>query len=157
MVDIYSKEKRSEIMKAIKGKNTKPEIKLRKITSGVCYPLGMRYRLNHRATFGCPDIVFPAAKLAIFVDGSFWHGGKKAKMDRLSEWWRAKIERNMARDVLVNKTLRDRKWKVMRFWEEEVMRDPKSVERSILKELTKSRKNGKKDAGKAHKDARGGH
>ena len=145
VADIYSKEKRSEIMKAIRGKDTKPEVRMRKLVSKLTHPLGIRYRLNNRSVFGCPDLTFASRKVAVFVDGDFWHGGHKAKLDRLSPFWRAKILRNMQRDRDVNERLTAEGWKVIRVWEHEVMKCPEAAVRSILQAVTKSDKNVKKN------------
>lgn len=119
MADIFSKEKRSEIMSRIRGKNTKVEVLFRKALSAEVYPKGYRYRLHYRKVPGSPDIVFVRQKIAIFVDGDFWHGrgyGKTWKKPR-KKFWRDKIERNIRRDRRVNRQLRKLGWKVFRIWE----------------------------------------
>jgi DNA mismatch endonuclease, patch repair protein len=116
------------IMSSIRSKNTCPEIKLGK----AMFKIGLRYRKHPKNVFGHPDFIFTRAKLAIFVDGDFWHGnnwkirGMKSIEDELSsygEFWRSKIIRNMKRDALVNERLTAEGWIVMRFFESEIKID----------------------------------
>lgn len=119
----YTTRQRSELMSKIKSKNTKPEIKVRK----ALWALGFRYRKNVKKLPGCPDIVFSKQKLAVFIDGEFWHGydwdEKKSKIKSNRGFWIPKIERNMQRDSQNEKFLTDRGWQVMRFWEKQVKKD----------------------------------
>jgi DNA mismatch endonuclease (patch repair protein) len=96
----------SDIMRRVRGTNTKPELALRKALWGK----GLRYRLHDRNLPGKPDIVFPKARVAVFVDGDFWHGnqwrkrGKRALAEQFggsehSDYWQQKIGRNMDRDA----------------------------------------------------------
>jgi len=91
-------EERSKLMSRIRGTNTKPEIALR----NALWALGFRYRLNVKRLPGKPDIVMRKYKLAIFVDGEFWHGNKwkekKPKIKSNTEYWIKKIEGNITRD-----------------------------------------------------------
>jgi DNA mismatch endonuclease (patch repair protein) len=116
----YTTKQRSELMGKIKAQDTKPELKLRK----ALWHLGYRYRKNVKKLPGKPDIVFRKAKLAIFVDGEFWHGydweEKKLKIKTNRDFWIPKIERNMQRDAEINSLLIEKGWKVMRFWEKEI-------------------------------------
>jgi DNA mismatch endonuclease (patch repair protein) len=113
---IMSKEKRSKIMSAIRSKNTKPEIALRK----ALWANGIRYRIH----FGKEkiDIAFPATKVAVFVDGCFWHSCPlhshipKSNID----YWLPKLRKNVERDKAKNARLRKEGWKVVRFWEHEL-------------------------------------
>jgi DNA mismatch endonuclease, patch repair protein len=113
-------EQRSQIMKKIKGKSTKPEILLSK----ALWAKGFRYRKNYTQLPGKPDIAITKYKIAIFVDGEFWHGydwGKKK--DRIvanRDYWIPKIEKNIQRDTNNNKKLEEIGWKVIRFWERDV-------------------------------------
>ncbi len=129
MPDIFSKEKRSEIMSLIRSSSTKPEIALRKIVSAKFYPQGYRYRINYRKIRGTPDIAFVSSKIAIFVDGNFWHGYNFSKTrHKLSEeYWLPKIQSNIKRDRKVNRDLKKQGWKVIRFWEHQVKKDPELV------------------------------
>ncbi len=94
---------------------------------------GCRFRVDLQELPGRPDIVFTKAKLAIFCDGDFWHGNdwpqRKAKLSRgtNAEYWIAKIERNMERDLAVAAELRAQGWIVLRFWESEIRRNPRQV------------------------------
>lgn len=119
-IKLETTEERSKIMKAIKGKDTQPEIMLRKLL----WKRGYRYRKNDRSVRGAPDIVFKGLKLAIFIDSEFFHGynweAKKGKLKSNKEYWIEKIERNMERDKNVNEYLSSKGWKVLRFWSFEI-------------------------------------
>lgn len=115
--DIFSPEKRSEIMRAVKGANTKPEIALRK----ALFAKGFRYRINVKDLPGKPDIVFPKYRAIIFVHGCFWHGhdcprGKRIPKTNAS-YWRAKIRRNRKRDHEAIAALQRHGWSVKVSWE----------------------------------------
>jgi DNA mismatch endonuclease (patch repair protein) len=94
---------------------------------------GRRYRKNVKSLPGCPDIVFPGARLVIFCDGDFWHGrnwsGRKPNLSRGTNgrYWIAKIERNMARDVEYQVRLESQGWRVLRFWESEIKERPSAL------------------------------
>lgn len=115
-MDKFSKETRSKIMQAIKGKHTKPELLLRKELS----KLGYRYRLHHGKEK--IDIAFPSKKIAIFVDGCFWHCCPKHGRNPTSNktYWLPKLKRNMERDKSTIKLLRKQGWKVIRIWEHDL-------------------------------------
>ena len=119
----YTTKVRSDLMRKIKSQNTKPEIKLRK----ALWNLGYRYRKNVKKLPGTPDIVYSKQRLAIFVDGGFWHGYNWAeKMNSIKSnrnFWIPKIERNMQRDHMNNQLLSQDGWYVMRFWEHEINKD----------------------------------
>ena len=119
----YTTKVRSDLMRKIKSQNTKPEIKLRK----ALWNLGYRYRKNLKKLPGTPDIVYSKQRLAIFVDGGFWHGYNWAeKMNSIKSnrnFWIPKIERNMQRDHMNNQLLSQDGWYVMRFWEHEINKD----------------------------------
>ena len=110
--DPFTIAERSEIMRKVKSYDTAPEPQLRKAQ----WKLGLRYRLNAKDLPGKPDIVFRGDKLAVFVDGEFWHG-KKLSAERLSQmkpYWRQKIDRNVERDQAVNDALTHSGWRVIR-------------------------------------------
>ena len=90
--------------------------------------LGYRYRLNYRKLPGSPDIVITKEKLAIFVDGEFWHGqdweNRKPKLKSNRDYWIEKIEENMSRDKRNNDSLSEMGWQVIRFWEKDVLKSP---------------------------------
>lgn len=114
---------RSRIMAKIKGKNSLAELKLRK----ALWSKNIRFRLHDSNLPGRPDIVIKKYKLAIFVDGEFWHGfqwdknRKRIKSNRL--YWIPKIERNMQKDFQVNSELRAMGYTVFRFWSQYVLKE----------------------------------
>lgn len=137
MPDIFTKEKRSEIMSLIRSKNTKPELVFFKLMSSSLHKEGYRYRKHYNTIPGKPDAAFVSRKIAIFVDGDFWHGYKfDLEKTKLSEgYWREKIVRNIQRDKEVNKKLKKLGWKVMRFWEHDVKKNPDAIIFKIRKQL----------------------
>lgn len=98
--------------------------------------LGYRYRLNYRKLEGSPDIAITRLKIAIFVDGEFWHGQnweeRKQKLRSNRDYWIEKIEENMARDRRNDSHLAEQGWQVIRFWEKEVLKDPDGCVEKIL-------------------------
>lgn len=120
MTDVFTPQKRKEVMARIKGRNTKPEMLLRK----ALWKRSCRYRI-HSALPGCPDICFPAKKVVIFVDGCFWHrcplhGNIPATN---TAFWEEKLVKNALRDQKITAMLEDLGWKVLRFWEHEIEKD----------------------------------
>lgn len=117
MTDVMTPKQRSRCMAAIKGKDTKPELIVRKYL----FSRGLRFRIQVRKLPGNPDIVLPKYKTAVFVNGCFWHGHEGCKYFRLPksnvEFWREKIERNIERDRDTIQALLDLGWKVIRVWE----------------------------------------
>ena len=116
MVDVVRPEKRSEMMSGIKGKNTKPEIIVRK----ALFKRGFRYRLHYKGLPGKPDLVFPKYQAVIFVNGCFWHGHdchlfKWPKSN--PDFWKEKITGNQARDIKNKKLLSKQGWRVKTIWE----------------------------------------
>lgn len=113
MVDIVSPEKRSLMMAGIRGKNTKPEIQVRKLL----HAGGFRFRLYRKDLPGKPDIVLPKYKVVIFVHGCFWHGHENCHLFRLpksrTEFWEAKISGNVERDKLKQAQLLNEGWRVL--------------------------------------------
>lgn len=130
--DVMTSEQRSRCMSNIKGKNTKPELKLRK----ALWSKGYRYRL-HASLLGRPDIIFPRQKLAIFVDGCFWHGcpvhGTSPKTN--AEFWENKIKGNVERDRKITGQLTSDGWMVMRFWEHEINKNLDNIVENIIETL----------------------
>lgn len=145
-----SKEKRRRIMQSIRGKDTKIEVTLRK----ELWDRGYRYRKNHKALPGKPDIVFLGKKIAIFCDGDFWHGKdwekNRHRIKSNSDFWVSKIERNIQRDSEVDSALREMGWKVLRFWESEINENLDLCVKRIEAEL--SCKNPDKDKSKQKQD-----
>lgn len=116
-------------MRRVKGKDTAPEMTLRR----ALWRRGLRYRVHAADLPGKPDIVFRGDKVAVFVDGDFWHGnqwrlrGKASLADQMgtvhnTTYWTEKIERNMARDRRNDAALRRMGWKVIRIWESALKR-----------------------------------
>jgi len=117
-MDKITKERRSANMAAIKSANTAPEMVVRR----ALFRAGLRYRLHDRQLPGRPDIVFASRRLAVFVQGCFWHGcekcvdGKRAVKSNTG-YWRTKIAGNRARDMRNRKKLSDSGWQVEEIWE----------------------------------------
>ena len=116
----YTTKARSELMKKIPSKNTKPELKLRK----VLWSVGLRYRINDKTLPGKPDISIKKYMLAIFIDGEFWHGynwsEKKQKIKSNRNYWIPKIENNILNDYENNVQLEYLGYKIFRFWANEI-------------------------------------
>ncbi len=117
MTDIVNAAKRSEIMSRIKGRNTKPELIVRRIAHG----LGFRFRLHRGDLPGSPDMVFPRYRTVVFVHGCFWHrhdGCQYAYRPKSRiQFWTKKFEENVARDARNEIALRDLGWRVLVIWE----------------------------------------
>ena len=117
MTDVHDKITRSFNMSMIKGKDTKPEMIVRKYL----FQNGYRYRLNYSKLPGKPDIVLPKYKTVIFVNGCFWHGHEGCKYfvvpKTRTEWWLKKIKKTKERDQNNYKILSETKWKVLVIWE----------------------------------------
>lgn len=119
MSDIYSKHKRSDIMSKISGKETKPEILVRKFL----FSRGFRFRKNVKELPGKPDIVLTKYKAVIFVHGCFWHGHScnRGKLPETNhEFWQNKISKNIERDNLSLFELKRKGWKVIIVWQCEI-------------------------------------
>lgn len=116
-MDKLTKEQRHRNMAAIHGKNTKPEILVRKFL----FSRGFRYRLNHPRLPGRPDIVLKKYRTCIFVNGCFWHGHEGCQYYRLPktnvDFWRNKIERNKIRDKEEQRQLAEMGWHCITVWE----------------------------------------
>lgn len=117
MADVHSKQTRSYNMSKIKGKNTKPEIIVRKFL----FRNGFRFRLNVKNLPGKPDIVLPKYKTVIFVNGCFWHGHDNCKYfvvpKTRTDWWLKKIERNQMLDNENRLKLKSEGWEVINIFE----------------------------------------
>lgn len=122
-MDNHSPEQRHKNMKAIKSKDTKIEVMLRK----ELWTRGLRYQKNSKKVFGKPDIVFIGKKVAVFCDSEFWHGydwdNKKKEFKSHQDFWIPKIERNIARDKEANDQLKRAGWTVLRFWGNDIKKD----------------------------------
>lgn len=120
-------------MSRVKGRDTGPELALRR----ALWALGVRgWRCHRRDLPGKPDVSFTRARLAVFVDGGFWHGHpSKYWPGRTSPYWDEKIARNQARDERVNAELRAQGWTVVRLWDFEVEADPRAAAVEVQKHL----------------------
>ena len=134
MVDSLTKKQRRLCMSRIRGRNTGPELRLRK----ALWSHGLRYRVKNRLP-GKPDFVFPGIKLAVFVDGCFWHGCPEHYQipDDNKNFWQNKIKRNIQRDRQVEIQLKNEGWKIIRIWEHDIRKSldkcVKSLKRIVLK------------------------
>jgi len=115
--DVYPADKRSAVMRRVKGRDTTPEVKVRRALTA----LGARYRLHRKDLPGSPDIVLPGRRLALFVHGCFWHGHDCARGARVPkanrDYWVAKLARNRARDAWSRTALEAAGWRVEILWE----------------------------------------
>ena len=117
MADVHTTAQRSYNMSRIKGKNTKPEMLVRRFL----HAQGFRYKLHDKTLPGKPDLVLPKHKTVIFIHGCFWHGHENCKYYKIpqtrTEWWTEKINRNLANDVKAMKLLKTEGWKIITIWE----------------------------------------
>lgn len=122
-MDNHTPEQRHKNMQAVKNKNTKIEVLLRK----ELWSRGLRYQKNSKKVFGKPDIVFIGKKVAVFCDSEFFHGydweNKQKEIKSNRDFWIPKIERNMQRDKEVNETLEKSGWTVLRFWGNDIKKN----------------------------------
>lgn len=129
----------SRMMSRVKNKDSRAELVLRRALWGH----GLRYVLHHELLPGKPDIVFRGSKVVVFVDGDFWHGrglreqGREAFAATLRterrDWWVEKIEKTVKRDHSVTALLEQQGWKVLRFWENEVLRDTEMCVNTVIR------------------------
>ncbi|NBD09109.1 DNA mismatch endonuclease Vsr [Corallococcus sp. c25j21] len=124
---------RSEQMARIRGTDTSPEVTLRR----ALWSRGLRYRLHERTPAGRPDVALPASRVAVFIDGCFWHGCPfhYARPRSREEFWSAKLAANIDRDARQSALLEEAGWRVVRIWEHEVVEELASavdrVERAV--------------------------
>lgn len=123
-MDTLNTKQRRYAMQSVHSENTKPEVILRK----ALWHRGIRYRKNYSLLPGKPDIVLTRQKIAIFVDGDFWHArghqqnpGEQVKSHK--EYWEPKLKRNVERDKEVNDMLTELGWIVLRFWESDIKKN----------------------------------
>jgi len=135
MTDVHNTAQRRYNMQQIKGKDTKPEMLVRKFL----HANGYRYKLHDKTLPGNPDIVLPKYKTVIFVHGCFWHGHTNCKYFVVpktnTQWWTDKINSNKANDEKAIKALKKTGWKIINIWECKLK--PAKVENSILSLLNK--------------------
>jgi DNA mismatch endonuclease, patch repair protein len=132
MVDRLSVERRSRLMSRVRGKDTTPELVVRR----AAHSLGLRFRLHRKDLPGTPDLVFPGRKAVVFVHGCFWHrheGCKKATAPKSrQDFWQAKFERNVARDREALAALERRGWRTLVIWQCET-NDSSSVKAELTR------------------------
>ena len=126
-------------MSSIKGKNTKPELLIRKIL----WSQGLRYRIHDKTVFGTPDISNKTKNFVIFIDGCFWHGCPRCYKEPRSnaDYWREKIIRNKKRRSIVKKDLQKEGWNIFEFWEHHVNKNPEKVVMRIMDKINCNKKN----------------
>lgn len=133
MADVHDKATRSYNMSRIKGKDTKPEMLVRKFL----HAQGFRYKLHVKTLPGKPDIVLPKYKTVIFIHGCFWHGHERCKYYVIpktrTEWWLNKINSNTANDKRAGKALKKEGWEIITLWECQLK--PKTLEKTLSKLL----------------------
>lgn len=139
MTDVFDADKRSAVMRAVKSRDTGPELKVRR----AAHALGLRFRLKRDDLPGKPDLVFPGRRVALFVHGCFWHGHDCPRGARVPQanraYWLAKIGRNVARDKASLAALRKLGWKPAVIWECETT-DPARLARLLARRVGKSAK-----------------
>jgi DNA mismatch endonuclease (patch repair protein) len=143
MADVMTPTQRSRCMSRIRGRNTKPEVSLR----SALWRRGLRFRTKTRLP-GKPDIAFPTERVAVFVDGCFWHRcpEHQTRPANNAEFWDTKLSENVARDRRTDAILEADAWTVLRVWEHEVDRDLDDVTRRVC-ELVLDRRATSKAAG----------
>jgi DNA mismatch endonuclease (patch repair protein) len=138
MVDRLTPEARSRNMAAIRGKDTAPELAVRRML----HAMGYRFRLHRRDLPGSPDIVMPARHTAVFVHGCFWHQHKRCTHaptpTSRTAYWLPKLAANVARDARNQRELREMGWRVVVVWECQVRRDASAVARRLQRLLALS-------------------
>ena len=121
MADVFTIEKRSEIMSRIRSKNTKAEL----IAFKYLRKEGVYFQKHYSRAAGKPDIALPRKKKAVFIDGDFWHGRSFDDVRRRrgdNDYWTGKIARNMERDLEQRQELAEKGWRIMSVWESDIAR-----------------------------------
>ena len=135
MTDVFDKAQRSAVMRRVKGRDTKPEMIVRRALTR----LGARYRLHRKDLPGSPDVAMPGRRLAIFVHGCFWHGHDCARGARVPkqnrDYWLAKVARNRARDARNREAFAAMGWRVETVWECE-LKDAAALEGRLREVLS---------------------
>ena len=137
MERLETSDDRRRMMSRIRGRDTKPELSLRR----AAWKLGLRYRLHYRVGRTRPDMVFVGARVAVFVDGCFWHGcplhSTTPRNNR--DFWVQKLRRNRERDADNTQSLIERGWQVLRLWEHEIDASPEICAQQIAAMLKKTK------------------
>jgi DNA mismatch endonuclease (patch repair protein) len=134
MPDSLSREQRSALMARVKTRDTAPEVALRR----ALWAAGVRGWRLHRPLPGKPDLVWQGRKVAVFVDGAFWHGHPDYYRNQSGHFWNEKIARNRERDKKVDAQLAALGYEVVRIWDFEVERQPETCVERILSALSQS-------------------
>lgn len=137
MPDVMTRDQRSRCMSRIRGRDTLPELAVRRLV----WAKGLRYRTKSKLP-GRPDMVFSSARLAVFVDGCFWHKCPihSVAPKQHAEFWRVKINGNVQRDKRVTSELKRLGWSVMRIWEHRIEADPEAVGNRICARVVAGRR-----------------
>lgn len=152
MADIFTPKKRSEVMSAIRGRDTRPEREVRSIV----HRLGYRFRLNVRGLPGSPDLVLPRLRTVIFVHGCFWHRHVDCRYattpSTRRRFWQEKFDANVARDQRVARRLRRLGWSVLTVWECQLRR-PEALRTRLSRSLARREDLGPRAEVKAERKA----
>lgn len=140
-MDVLTKDQRRKNMQRIRSKDTKAEVLLRK----ALWHRGVRYRKNYKALPGTPDIAITKYRIAVFVDGGFWHArgheehpGEQIQTNKV--FWTKKLKRNVERDKDVNQALLELGWLVLRYWDSDVNRNCDGCVKDIMQYLPHMKK-----------------
>ena len=138
MADVYSQAERSKLMAKVRSKGNK-DTELRLVAIFKAH--GITGWRRHRPVFGKPDFVFPAERIAVFVDGCFWHGCPRhyRAPAQNGDFWVRKLNNNRNRDKLVTRTLRAKGWTVLRVWEHALKGNGNAVARRVERALAARR------------------
>jgi DNA mismatch endonuclease (patch repair protein) len=133
LTDTRTPEQRTRIMAAVRSKNTAPEVRLRQ----ALFQAGVRgWRCHYRRAPGKPDLAWPALRVAVFVDGAFWHGHpSRHRPGRSGAYWDRKIAANVARDREADAALHAAGWTVIRIWDFEIRQDLAAIVDRVVSTL----------------------
>lgn len=129
--------------RAARGSSRKTDTRCEIALRSALWRAGCRFRKDVAALPGRPDIVFPTARVAVFCDGDFWHGrnwperARRLRRGANADYWLAKIRRNMERDRLASEALRKAGWRILRFWESDLLRNPQRAVDQTLRALAR--------------------
>ena len=124
-------------MRRVRSKDTQPELHLRKLL----WAHGVKgWRLHPKRVAGKPDLAWIGKKVAVFVDGAFWHGHPDFYWGQSGDFWDKKIQRNRDRDLRVNKELESDHWTVVRIWDFEIEKDPEGCVKKVEEALIQAEK-----------------
>lgn len=138
MPDNLTPDQRSYCMSRIKGKDTGLETRVR----SELHKRGFRFRKHLKELPGKPDVVFTKAKVAVFIDGDFWHGYRFSTWEhKVSDFWKTKISKNRKRDAKNHRQLRKMGWTVIRLWQHDLNRNFESCIEKIIDAINKTNQN----------------